>query len=174
MKKLGRPATTSHLGDWNRETARISTDIEEVEIQVHSAAGRGGPNLHRRARQDARRRCRLSHLRDHQACRFCGHAARPGGLAHNAFPPSFYTEAMNPRPPTNSRRTRRPRHPAPVETHGALCHPHNRGLRRRDERLGPITPERNILPAGIHHREDCSLRRPDRLSHLCNHSQIIT
>ena len=40
VKELGRPATASHLGDWNRETARISTDIEGVEIQVYSAAGR--------------------------------------------------------------------------------------------------------------------------------------
>jgi len=36
VKKLGRPATAPHLVDWDWETASNSTDIEGVEIQVHS------------------------------------------------------------------------------------------------------------------------------------------
>jgi hypothetical protein len=32
VKKLGRPATAPRLVDWNRETEKISTNIEGVEI----------------------------------------------------------------------------------------------------------------------------------------------
>jgi len=50
IKKLGRPTTASHLGEWNRETAGTVAAFKGVATQAHSSAGLDGiVNLTKRA-----------------------------------------------------------------------------------------------------------------------------